>query len=85
VGPIPAKVVSTKQRLTKRVASSLFHRLLRVKVMEVLDTSMRNLASGNCRDYGAYKEEVGYCRGLKDALTYAEDVEREPDERSDTA
>ena len=67
------------------MANSLFHKLFRAKVLVVLDTRTQELAAGSCKDYGAYKEEVGYCRGLNDALTFAEDVEREPDERRDSA
>lgn len=67
------------------MAVSLFHRQLRLKISEVLDTSLAHLASGVCKDYAGYREEVGYLRGLNDALKFAEDLEREPDERSDTA
>jgi hypothetical protein len=67
------------------VAVSFFHRTLRTKIGEVLDTSTKQLASGICKDYAAYREEAGYLRGLMDALKLADDIEREPDERSDSA
>ena len=67
------------------MASSLFARMLRVKIAEVLDTRSKELAGGICSDYSRYMHEVGYIQGLKDALTFSEDIEREPDERSDTA
>lgn len=66
------------------MASSIFHRMLRVKLAEVLEARASELTSGLCKDYAAYREEVGYIRGLKDALVYSEEVEREPDERSNT-
>ena len=59
--------------------------MLRAKIAEVLDARLHQMAAGVCKDYSAYKEEVGYIRGLEDAIKFAEDVEREPDERSDTA
>lgn len=67
------------------MATSNFHRMLRAKVMEVLDTRTKQLIGGVPADYAAYREEVGYLRGLQDALVHAEDLEREPDERRNSA
>ena len=66
------------------MASSLFARMLRVKIAEVLEARASEMTIGVCKDYPSYREEVGYIRGLRDALTFSEEVEREPDERSDT-
>lgn len=66
------------------MANSHFHRLLRAKIAEVLEARASELTAGVCKDYAAYKEEAGYIRGLRDALVFSEEVEREPDERSDT-
>lgn len=67
------------------MANSLFGRMFRVKVTEVLESRTAQITTGVPQDYAAYREGVGYIRGLMDALTIAEDVEREPDERSDSA
>lgn len=67
------------------MANSLFGRMFSAKVAEVLEARAKEMTLGLCKDYPAYREEVGYIRGLKDALVFAEEVEREPDERSDSA
>lgn len=59
--------------------------MLRAKIAEVLEARTEELTAGACKDYAAYIGEVQYLNGLRDALKYAEDVEREPDERRDSA
>lgn len=59
--------------------------MFRARVSEVLEARSEEITAGLCKDYPAYREEVGYIRGLTDALTFSEEVEREPDERRDTA
>lgn len=67
------------------MASSNLARLFLVKLAEVLDTRTDELSLGQCKDYSSYREEVGYLRGLRDAIKIIDELEREPDERSDSA
>jgi hypothetical protein len=56
-----------------------FHRVLRARVAEVLEARARDVAAGVCKGYEHYKEEVGYMRGLHDALKIADDIEKDMD------
>lgn len=66
------------------MATSHFRRMLTAKVMEVLEARVEQVTKGVPVDYAGYREEVGYIKGLRDALVLAEDLEREPDERSNS-
>lgn len=61
------------------MAKTRFHELLERKIKEAVETRSDSLASGHAADYPVYRENVGYINGLKEALTLADDVERELD------
>lgn len=56
---------------------SAFHRALREKVEEAYSERQKSLSDGAALDYAAYKEQVGYLRGLADVLTLADEIENE--------
>lgn len=59
------------------MAASRFHTHLRVKIEAVIAEHMGSLCSGQVPDYAAYRDNVGYIRGLNDALRLCEDIERD--------
>lgn len=61
------------------MAVSRFHNLLRAKVEEKLVDIADSVCSGQLPDYPAYRDMVGYIRGLNDALRLCEDIERDLD------
>lgn len=67
------------------MAQSHFNRALHAKVAEVLEARQTQIASGVCKDFEHYKYETGLIEGLRMALNLADDLEREPDGRSDSA
>lgn len=59
------------------MAKSRFHSQLEQKVMEAIETRVQSMADGAVADYPQYQFNVGYLRGLKDALKIADDIEGE--------
>jgi|KBSMisStandDraft_5_1062788.scaffolds.fasta_scaffold1120098_2 hypothetical protein len=54
-----------------------FHALLRAKIEETIEARAGSIASGQCADYAAYRENVGFIKGLMDALALADEIEKE--------
>ena len=54
-----------------------FHTLLMGKVEETIRARSDSMAAGQCTDYASYRENVGYIKGLMDALGLADDIEKE--------
>jgi len=54
-----------------------FHALLRAKVEETIEARAACIAAGQCADYAAYRENVGFIKGLMDALALADEIEKE--------
>ena len=54
-----------------------FHALLDYKIQEEIKVQEETISSGQCQSFDAYRDQVGYIRGLKDALKLAEEVETE--------
>ena len=61
------------------MAYSHFHKVLRERIQEEVDSRVLSLASGGAPDYPQYRDSVGYIRGLHDALRLCEEIERESD------
>lgn len=59
------------------MAETRFHSLLRVKIDEAVNVRSGSMASGACPDYPSYRENVGYIKGLIDALNLADEIEKE--------
>lgn len=54
-----------------------FHSILEERIQEQLNKRAEELSKGV--DVEHYREQVGYCNGLRDALVIADDVEKEFD------
>ncbi len=52
-----------------------FHSLLEAKINEVIAKYSEIVLSCGCASIESYRAEVGYLRGLKDALKLADEVE----------
>lgn len=48
--------------------------------METISTHSEAICSGQPQDYPSYRDNVGYIRGLNDALRACEDIERDLDQ-----
>lgn len=59
------------------MAESRFHTLLKQKVTEHMKSRIESLIAGSPGDYPAYREHVGYLRGLNDALELADEINKE--------
>ena len=59
------------------MAQTRFAALLKNKIEGVVQERATQVANGACTDYPQYKENVGYIRGLLDAIKLADDVEIE--------
>lgn len=67
------------------MARSHIGRMLEAKIAEVLVERQQDIGSGSAKTYDQYRQQVGYLHGLRDALKYLDDIEREPDERDTSA
>jgi hypothetical protein len=54
-----------------------FHLLLEERVKEAVEANCIALVGGQPKDFPTYREQVGYIRGLSDALTLCEQVEED--------
>ena len=59
------------------MAQTRFHTLLRAKVQETIEIRVGSISAGQCTDYASYRENVGYIKGLMDALGLADEIEKE--------
>lgn len=59
------------------MASTRFHAKLEAKVNEAVENRSVSIVDGACTDYAHYRENVGYIRGLQDALKFCDDIEAE--------
>jgi len=59
------------------MAETRFHSLLKGKVQYAVEVRAGDIAAGQCTDYAAYRENVGYIKGLMDALALADEIEKE--------
>ena len=59
------------------MAQTRFAALLKRKIEDAANERIGQVANGTCSDYPQYKENVGYIRGLLDAIKLADDVEVE--------
>ena len=59
------------------MAEHPFHKKLRRKIDDRVKERHILLAEGFAKNYETYREEVGYIRGLTDALVYCEMIEDE--------
>jgi len=61
------------------MSETRFHTLLKERIVEALSNRADDLARGVPVD--TYIRSVGYCDGLRAALAFCEDIEREFDQR----
>ena len=54
-----------------------FHSLLEERVREAIEANIAALAGGQPKDFHTYREQVGYIRGLNDALTLCDQLEED--------
>lgn len=54
-----------------------FHALLDYKIQEAIKQQESEVCGGMCQSFDAYQAQIGYIRGLRDALRLAEEVETE--------
>ena len=59
------------------MASGHYQKLLLKKLNEVCTNRLELMETGTCVDYAAYREQVGYLRGLKDAIILLEETEKD--------
>lgn len=59
------------------MAKTRFHSLLEERIIKAVDSMAMSLASGEASDYPAYRESVGYIRGLREALNLCDEIEGE--------
>jgi hypothetical protein len=56
-----------------------FHLLLEERVKEVVEANSIAIVGGQPKDYATYREQVGYIRGLVDALTLCDQLNEDLD------
>lgn len=56
-----------------------FHQLLEKRVMEEIEAKQASIISGQCVDFPSYRFEVGYLRGLYDALNLCDQINEDFD------
>ena len=56
-----------------------FHQLFQERALKEIEKANQELASGAAKDFGQYRDYVGYIRGLGDALRLCDEIEREYD------
>ncbi len=56
-----------------------FHAILKEKIEKAVQDRLLSLASGGAQDYPQYRDNVGYLRGLNDALSLCDEIEKEFD------
>ena len=61
------------------MARTRFHTMLDVRLREVLVDREEQLTSGGVSSYDAYRYNVGYIRGVRDALKVADEVNEDLD------
>ena len=54
-----------------------FHSLLEERVKEAIAANMDAICGGQPKDFPTYREQVGYIRGLNDALTLCDQLEED--------
>ena len=54
-----------------------FHAKLEARINEAVENRSISIAEGAATDYPHYKENVGYIRGLRDALKFCDEIEAE--------
>jgi len=59
------------------MAETRFHSMLKALILEVINSRMEEISRGVLVEN--YREQVGYCNGLRDALKYCEQVEQDFD------
>ena len=59
------------------MAKTHFQRQLEAKLAERYEEVTAHMAMGTFPDWAAYRNEVGYLRGLRDVLTICEQIEAE--------
>lgn len=59
------------------MAKTRFSQLLEERILKVLQERAADLAIGIPVEQ--YREQVGYCRGLRDSVAFIEEIEREFD------
>ncbi len=52
---------------------------LEFKLAETRATIVESIGDGACKDYGEYRYQCGYLRGLDDALTILNEIEKAED------
>jgi hypothetical protein len=57
--------------------STRFHLLLEQIVKLKIEEATDNIIRGYCQDHAVYREQVGYIRGLKDALILCDQIEED--------
>ena len=59
------------------MSKTRFHAQLEAKINEAVENRSISIADGAATDYPHYKENVGYIRGLRDALKFCDEIEAE--------
>ena len=59
------------------MAKTHFQRQLEAKIAERYEEAAAHTAMGNFPDWAAYRNEIGYLRGLRDVLILCEQIEAE--------
>lgn len=57
------------------MSKTRFQSELEARVKEAVENRSISIANGDVTDYAHYREQVGYIRGLRDALKIGEDIE----------
>lgn len=59
------------------MAKTRFQAALEARINEAVESRSISIVDGAAVDYAHYKENVGYIRGLRDALKLCSDIEGE--------
>lgn len=59
------------------MSKTRFQLALESRVKEAVENRSISIANGDVTDYAHYREQVGYIRGLQDALKIGEEIESE--------
>jgi hypothetical protein len=59
------------------MASGHYQKLLLKKLHDTCAVHLDQMEAGTCTDYAAYREQVGYLRGLRDAIILLEETEKD--------
>ena len=69
--------MASKPQVAGAMSETGFSARLKAKIAETMESRSTSIATGACGDYAAYREQVGYIRGLLDVVELCREIEKD--------